>query len=528
MIPSAKDLQDISRLKEGNLVDQPFPVLLYAFSVHERSLVLEITRNQLQKHIIFEDGIPVDCRSNLLHETLGKFLVERGKLGEEDYQRCLSESVAGGVQLGDVLLKYGLINAFDLFKMLQQNLAHKLLDGFTWKTGQFKVHTDVPAVESPLKVRVPQLVLAGVTGFAPQEQVDADIGALVGRNLGVHPAPPISVSSLKLSAKQTRVMTLLKKRPRIDELMVEANLPPDELTRFIYALALMGVVLPADQIPADAAPAKTTTKTIPVVEAPVVATEPAPAPAAAAPAPAAPPPPPVDVEKTRNEVTAAYLNYRKQDAFDLLGLKLDATPSAIRDKFLAFSQKYAPWTFQHPDLQPLAERAQDLFLAGARAYALLQDAEQRNSLIHRKMNPVQESRGNPDKYFAIKTNLLDATGQFKEGVARMNAGKFAEAIPFLEFASDCDPQKGLYRAELTWSRYRATPKLAAQCLKDLQEAMRMDPECGLAVYYAGEISRALSDHAGADALLRKACKMLPNDRRPTEALKQLILETQRK
>lgn len=512
MIPTPRQLAELSRLKEGSLTEVPFAVLLRALEDQGRTAVLEIRRNQLEKKILLEDGTPVDCRSNLLHETLGKFLVQKGRLTEADYQRCLSESASTSQPFGETLMKLELVSAFDFFRLMQQNLAQKLLDGFTWREGTFHIHGDVPHVESPLKVRVPQLVLTGITRFAPQAVIDERVAPLVGVPLAVHPSPPVALDTLKLNPRQVRVLQLLKQKPRLDQLAADARLPFEELTRLLYALALLGVVVKAEDLPA------LTAGTPVVIPDPSAQTTPS-MPAAALATPQGPSP--AEVERVRNDVTRAFMAHRRQDAFELLGVAVDANPPGIRARFLQFCEQYAPWKFTG-ELASLADKAADLFVAGSRAFALLSDAEQRNSLIWRKQNAQPAPTGNPNAYFAIRTDLLDADAQFREGLTRMAAGRFAEAQKYLEFASDCDPQNGLYRAELAWCRYRDLPSLAPKLLPDLQETMRMDPECGVAVYYAGELFRAVGDVANAEAHLRRACKMMVGDRRPVEALKALV------
>ena len=522
MIPSPAQLQQVARMKEGSLEEIPFAVLLCALDQHGVTAVLEIRRAQLQKKILLEEGTPVDCRSNLLHETLGKFMVHKGRLSEEDYQRCLSESASTATLFGEVLMRHELITAFDFFRLLQQNLAHKLLDGFTWRQGTFHILPDVPHVESPLKVRVPQLVLTGLTRFAPQAAVDQHIAPLVGCPLALHPSPPVAPEALKLNAKSARVITQLKARPRLDQLAAESNIPFEELTRLLYALAVLGVVVPADTLPAAPPPVAAPPKTEAPAPPSFVIVTPAPQPVVTpAATPAAKPVNAAQVERIRNDVSRAFLAHRRQDAFELLGLDVKAGAVEIRSAYVAHAHKYAPWEFTG-ELAAMADKAQDLFFAGARAFAVLADSEQRNSLIFKKQKPPEKLTGNPTAYFAIKTDLLDANSQFQEGMRRMKVGSYKDAITFLEFAADCDPQNGTYRAELAWCRFRELPTSADKVLSDLLETQRMDPECGVAVYYTGELYRHMGSAAHAEAQFRKACKMLQGDRRPVDALKAVL------
>jgi tetratricopeptide (TPR) repeat protein len=224
----------------------------------------------------------------------------------------------------------------------------------------------------------------------------------------------------------------------------------------------------------------------------------------------------------------AYLSYRRLDAFDLLGADEDASPAAVESKYLDFARRFAPWPLSGPELGGMEEKARDLFLAGARAYAELLDLEQRNTLLfRRKARREERDRRAPADLPAIKTDLLDPEVQYRKGRALMDAGKLQEAALLIEFASDCDPQNGLYSAELAYCRFCLAPGQGARALKELQETLRRDPDCGLAVYYTGEIHRQMGDREDAEKMLRRAIKMMAPDRRPIEALKLLSAERRR-
>ena len=532
MIPTPQQLEDIANRREGDLQEIPFSPLICALAVHKKTTILEIRRRQVWKKIVLEEGIPVDCRSNLVHETLGRYMVLEGKLSEEDFNAGLGQSAARGIPLGEVLLERGLVNAVELFKILQQNLAKKLLDMFTWREGEFRIVDDGLTNEMSLKVKVPQLVLTGVTKLVPQEEVDMSVASLVGKRLALHPSPLFPLEDIRLSQRQTQLAEAIRPGRRMGELAESTGLPVDEITRLLYALSILGVVVPADTVP-KGAPAPvlavaTATGSFPVMQAPAAAA-PAPTPPAPATIPAAPQLAPQDVERRRNEIMQAYLTFRRQDAFDLLGLPETATPGAIEEKFLAFSRRFAPWDLgEGTELRALEDRARDLFLAGARAFSELADSEQRNTILFRRRTLREEQAKKPAAFGGIKTDLLDSEAQFKKGRALMEQGKHKDAVVLLEFAADCDPQNSLYAAELAYCRFLHSTAHASQSIKDLQETLRRDPTCGLAAYYAGEISRETAFYEDAEDYFRRAIKLMSPDRRPIDALKQLSTDRTRR
>ncbi|HLX07434.1 MAG TPA: DUF4388 domain-containing protein [Thermoanaerobaculia bacterium] len=695
MIPTPEQLEEISQLGEGTLGilgtpgTLPFAALLLSLSSRQRTLVVEVRRKQMAKRIVLEHGVPIDCRSNLVHETLGRYMVAQGKLAPESLHGYLGESASLGLPLGEVLLDHDVVTAEELYRLLQENLAKKLLDVFTWRDGEFRTLPEVPHPQSPLKIRVAQLIVTGIAKFAPQEEVDAGVVPLVGKKLCLHPQPPFALDEIRLNQRQSQVVVALRSGWRIDELALGTGLPFEEITRLLYALAILGVVItaehpaartvlralkttamapvagpdpaaalapataPAAAIPTPistptSTPASTPTPTptptptssvppappetaAPAAGQPAAAQSAAAQPAAGAsaaalpePSPGEPPPPPplapdasgpaapappaplagpgasataggpagvaapaspagprsvrsdttatrpmpalavpdappvsqpvpappaagtsaaastapsaapeappaepavLPPERRRNEIMQAYLSYRRLDAFDLLGADEDASPAAVEVRYLDFARRFAPWTLGGPEFGGMEEKARDLFLAGARAYAELLDLEQRNALLfRRKARREERDRRPPADLLAIKTDLLDPEIQYRKGRALLDAGRFQEAALLLEFASDCDPQNGLYSAELAYCRFCLAPGQGARALKELQETLRRDPDCGLAVYYTGEIHRQMGNRDDAEGMLRRAIKMMSPDRRPIEALKLLAAE----
>jgi hypothetical protein len=516
VIPTPEQLDELSRLQEGTLPQVTFPALLCALAIHKRTAVLEVRRHQLWKKIVLEDGVPVDCRSNLVHETLSRYMVAQGKLSEEDFNACLSRSAAKGIPFGEVLLEQGLVSAVDLFKILQANLAQKLLDVFTWRDGEFHLLGDATRPDSSLKVKVPQLIVTGITKCSPQEEVDMAVGPLVGKKLSLHPAPPFPLEEIRLNPRQGQLVEALRPGRLLSELVEMTGLSFDEITRLVYALAVVGVVTSADGVP------KTATGSFVVARAPAPAPTPVPAPQPAA----APGLSRDEAERRRNEIMQAYLPFRRQDSFDLLGVPEDGSPVVIQQKYLELARRFAPWSLA-PELADLEEKAQDLFLAGARAYAELMEPEQRSTLLFRRKTLREERARRPPASFAIKTDLLDSEAQYQKGKALMEAGKHREAVQLLEFAADCDPQNGVYRAELAWCRFLQSPALPKQPVQELEETLRRDPRCGLAAFYLGEVHRQLGHFVAAEEHLQRAIKLMSPDRRPIEALKALSAEKRR-
>jgi Flp pilus assembly protein TadD len=514
VIANAEQLRAISQMTRGDLAEIPFPVLLHALAVHHRSVVLSIERRQVTKDVVLENGIPVDCQSNLLQDTLGKFMVGRGDINEEQNLQLLSKSATTGHSYTDLLVTEGLLSPHDLYKTLQQNLAKKLLDAFTWKSGSFHVSSQLPAVDSPLKVKAPQLVLTGISKFALESEIEEALSPFAGKKFFINPRPPFPLRELRLSKDHQEILGLVSLGKTMAELESESGMERSRVLRALYGLAVIGAALPEDWLQGERG-------------APAPAPEPDMDFVAGAPEPSETKPPEAavvpDLAEMRNQVMEAYLRYRKLDAFDLLGVAEEATREQIEQAFVGYSEKFLPSRFQSPELRGMEEKARDLFIAGGLAFAELTNPESRNSLVARRNSRFRQLGSEEARSaFAIKSDLLDSETQFQKGMALVKQGRYGDALELLQFAHDCEPQNGLYRAELAYCRYRKSPELESKSAIDaLRETARLDPDCGLAYYYAGLIYADGGEFAEAEPLLQRAIKLMAPDRRPIDALKKM-------
>lgn len=502
-MPSREQLDAVLANRSGRLEETPYPILLIALALREKSARLTLRRSQLEKEIVFDDGAPVECRSNIATETLGRFLVAAGKLSEADRHTAFSESTARGVPLGEILIERKLLTPTELYRALQQNLGRKLLEPFSWKSGTYEISFDVPPVESALRVKVPQLVVTGIMKVETQEAAAAAVAGAAGKFLAVANDPLFGLDTVRLSKEQQKVVEAAKRGIPFNEIRETSGIDSEDLDRIVLALLLLGIV----QIAARPVP----------YMPPFEAKKPAAAPAAT---PAAPSVPKVPAAATpAEEVMAAYLGYRRRDAFELLGVEENAGLLHVKEAFLRMADRFLPTKFDEQTADGLREKAQEVFLAAARAYAELADDERREALIKRRAKKREQDAAAAAG--AAKGAMIDPDALCESGREAYAAGKLRDALGYFEMAADCDAQNGTYAAEVAWTRYRLNITPPSNALALLKNAIRIDPQAGVAYLYAGQVQAALGKRLEAEAYIERAATLLPKDPRPAEARKAL-------
>lgn len=505
-------LDQVLRKRSGDLEETPYPVLLLALALREKTALLSLRHNPLQKEIVFDDGSPVDCRSNIATETFGRFLVGAGKLSESDYHAALSLSASRGVPLEEILTERKLIPPTELYRVMQQSLGRKLLEPFSWKRGTYQISYDVPPTESALHVKVPQLIITGILKVEPQESADEAVAK--GKYLALAPNPLFELDELRLSAEQQTIVDAARNRAEIRSI---AGVAEDDAHRIIYALLLLGVVK-LTQHPMRSAPMFELDHPF---RAPTVET-----PAPPLPPPPAPPPPPKVSEKVAEEIMAAYLAFRRKDAFDLLGVGERDGPLEFTRAFLRMAEKFVPWQFEEKTPDGLREKSQEVFLAAARAYGELMDSDRRDALLQKRLQKRQPAPPAAVKPITAerplgKEGLIDPEALCRNGRELAAAGKLREALSSFEMAAECDAQNGTYAAEVAWTRFQLMATPATNALKQLKNAIRIDPRSGIAHLYAAKVLAALGNRMEAESYLNRAAMLMPKDLRVVEALKAL-------
>jgi hypothetical protein len=488
---------------EGSIAEKPLPLLLQAIFAERRTLTLELRLRGLEKRIQFEDGSPVACRSNLLHETLGKFLVSRWKLTEEEYQDALRASVETGQRMGELLVSRGRIAPFELYKVMQANLAHRILEAFRWSEATYRLAADTEPAELALRVNPAQLVLTGCAGFVPFEVVASQLAFTDEQRFALAAAPPHAVSELRLTTKEAKLVQVLRRKPTFEEAARESGLEVEEAMRRLYALAVLGIVGFAEGAGSDTASASASASGAGVATSTSEGLPP-------------------ETNELTNALVADYLEHRSRDPFALLALPEAATPADARRAFLSLADRFSPLRFRSADLR---EKAEALLAARARAFAGLADPDEAALWRKRRAAAAQKAKGarpSTAEQFRISTELLDASAQFAEGRRRLAAGNARGALEQLQYAADIEPTP-LVRAHVAWARWLVDPeRFARLALGELADVARADPGCAQAHLFAGEIHRARGDLVEAEEAYRRAHRADPADRRAQELALEVL------
>ncbi len=540
----------------GSFADRHPPRLLLDLWDERASGTLTLVRGRVRKIVSLRRGAPVAVASNLRSETLGHFLVQRGRITEQQHQQAITQTQREGGRLGRVLVRLGFLNDGELLDELAAQLRHKLVAALRWQEGEFEFEEGDPQGDRlELPFETPKLVFAGLRRTARLDEIlprlrkeparfSLSLRAELHRGVFVRLFGP---EGLALFDRRPLIAELIQHREAAS-LLVQADVllaadcaeleslgPGAEMTPARDPLAL--IELGRDRTISAAPPPQRNEDGLfadPDTAVRAYAGDPRPdaqvsgldapsdedsgifpLPLAAAPLSAeelrALDP---NGESLRREVLAEYLSLHAKDHYALLGVDRSAAAQDIALSHAAVSKRFRFERFAGVELGRDYARLEEIAARIRLAFETLSSPDRR-AIYDRTLAPQAAPGSRSD-------GRMDAEVLSQEGQARLSRGDYQGARQKLSLAVNADSEQPDYHALLGWATYltalgpgresaaleriRAASILA---MPHLETALAIDLDHADAHEYVGRIEAACGEDASAADHLELALDQSP-------------------
>lgn len=195
----------------GSFVQMSFPRLLARLHRIKSTGRLRVYRDNVEKSIFFQDGQIILVDSNLQEELLGTFLINKNVISNEQLQEGLARLSEWGGRLGDALVATGAVPAHEVFMHLSEQMRQKLLEVFTWQSGEFGYYENQePQTHGyPLDVNCLETVVAGCREHAPFQEILRFYRSRINIAVLQRSPAPFSLESLMLRGNELRIANAL-------------------------------------------------------------------------------------------------------------------------------------------------------------------------------------------------------------------------------------------------------------------------------------------------------------------------------
>lgn len=151
---------------EGSLKEFGLADILQLIYFQRKAGVLTLESRLDRVRMLFYEGNVIGAESKRRMETnrLGKVLVKKGLLTEEDLNKTLEEQNATGEKVGNLLIKKGIVTKDQLKEIITSQITETVVQLFSWKEGIYEFSPQGVPVdkEIPVSIDTQHLLMEGL------------------------------------------------------------------------------------------------------------------------------------------------------------------------------------------------------------------------------------------------------------------------------------------------------------------------------------------------------------------------------
>ncbi len=473
-------------LSRGSLASVDFPVVLRDLAAHATTACVHLRLGRCRKVLFLRDGRVEFALSNRLPETLGRYLLSRGRIDEDAYRRGIEAMSSTGQRLGEYLVSQGLVGLEAIGDAVRQNVLEKALDVFSWTSGDFRIadYQEPPASLPGHPFEVHRLLWDGIRGHVPFDRISSALSpygdlVLAPRRDLFELASEVSLE--KEDLQFLRVLRRLRGQPLSHAL---GKVRGEGEVRILYYLLLQQYLGLAR---AGAEGTGLAGLDLPDRER---------------------------VRRARRQLEAL----RSRNHFQVLDVPLSTTDEQVRQAYLERAKEVHPDMLAPSDPPALHQIHGELFRLIQAAYDGIKTATRRKEYLRF----LEET---PDDAAATDSaQVLEAEALFQQGRLMLNRRQWDAAADLLRQALDLNPDEGEYVLSLGVARMRQAAGGRTGALEDAEALFRrareLLPDEADPCYHLGRVRAQMGDPAGAVALYRAAVNRDPHH---VDALRELRL-----
>ncbi|MGM0577256.1 MAG: serine/threonine protein kinase [Myxococcota bacterium] len=239
--PTLFEEEEEAALYEGPISNLLTPRLLYKLSISRLAGRLKLTRGSLLKEIYFQNGVPVHITSNIKEELLGAFMLERSLIQEEDLDRAVASTKSHGGRLGDSLVRLGILEPHDLFRVLELQFRQKFLEIFRWRRGwyQFFEGHQPPDDMVWMGHDTVQLLTVGVRTQYDLPTMRETFEDFLDQTIRLEANPHITHNNLRFNSRELRFYTYLEDGMSLREAVARFGRTEDECLTLLQVVFVL-------------------------------------------------------------------------------------------------------------------------------------------------------------------------------------------------------------------------------------------------------------------------------------------------
>lgn len=177
---SHKQPDEVASVLGGLLEPARFAKALYQAWSSRASGALIVAKDEETLTIFFENGSPVHVESSVAGDMLGRQLVTRAKISEDQYSEAAKRSIERGLTIGSALVELNYFSTEELGLQMGQSAQDHIIACFAERQGAFEFDSkrNIPINDRPYSLDVGMILSHGLKTHADEGVIDGILGDL--------------------------------------------------------------------------------------------------------------------------------------------------------------------------------------------------------------------------------------------------------------------------------------------------------------------------------------------------------------
>lgn len=426
------------------------------------------------KVVIFRHGVPVNAMSNIADEWIGEVLIQQGLIDKPTFDRAVEVKRQQGSRIGSALLALDALSPRELHRALSRQAMERLLNAFRQREGSFRFVPDETALEEDILL------------FAePRELVEA----------GLHAALSPTEVAEELDAYGDPVLQARQKA--LEEEWAAALTPQDrEILALMTSPQPLGAVLPRIVRTHRLTTEEARLRLLTLLKLGAIAVG----------------------EESVAELEETLARLQGLDYFAALGVGRDfasaTIPQAHRARLEALGA--LPQPGDSPAAARLREKIKHILDQAARTLA---DPDER--AMYERAMAVGLDFEQPEV-----RQRLEYEHFLNRGRGALARQQYDEARQAFARAAERMPEEPMIYVHLGWAQFLAgprTPESAREAIRQVERGLKLSSELDQAYLTIGKIHRLVGQKDEAEANLRRATELNPQNAEAQSELRQIFI-----
>jgi hypothetical protein len=232
----------------SDLAEVALPRMLATIHRHSVPGVVECSRGADSKLIYFIDGDVIYATSSDREESLGQFLLMKGRISPAQLEVASKEiGRFPGRRLGAIMVQMGFLGAHEIAVAIREQVQQIVWGLFNWSYGSVEFRPGMVEQHDGQQITIatPRVIMAGCKRIADAKLVTARLG---GRNVVLHREEwPDHLSGFQLERGERSLLEMVDGTKTLFELCEQGPLSPGINARVLYAFSELGVLGHAEE-----------------------------------------------------------------------------------------------------------------------------------------------------------------------------------------------------------------------------------------------------------------------------------------